>query len=331
LFIVIQRGRNHRVIGSISMNIRLGKPERRKTGTPTRRRAFLTLIGSLLTILAVGYFGISAVMADRLSQAMRIPLTHTPADFGLAYERVRFASAVDNIRLEGWYVDSPGSKVILLLHGKDGTRESGDAAMPLARAFAQNGYDVFMFDFRGHGESDGNRFSVGQLEVRDVAGALNYLKGRGITEVGTLGFSMGAATALNAAPDHPELRAIVADSSFADLNLILETELPKASGLPPIFNPGVLFMVHTLYGMDLPNNIPAHAVARLGSRPVLLIHGGSDDLVPVSHAYMLQKAGANDPNLQMWIVPNAGHTRAFEHTPEEYLRRVIAFFDQNMK
>ena len=84
------------------MNIRFGKPERRKTGTPTRRRAFLTLIGSLLTILAVGYFGISAVMADRLSQAMRIPLTRTPADFGLAYERVRFASAVDNMRLEGW-------------------------------------------------------------------------------------------------------------------------------------------------------------------------------------------------------------------------------------
>ncbi len=295
------------------------------------RRALVSAVAILVFLVVTVYVGISAVMADRLSRAERHPVTITPAVYGLAYERVEFTSAVDNIRLEGWYIDSPGSKVIMMLHGWNGNRSSGDTAMPMAEAFAQHGYDVFMFDFRGDGESGGDRFSLGELEVRDVAGALTYLRGRGINEVGTIGWSMGAATALNSAPDHPEMRAIVADSAFADANLLLETELPKRSGLPPIFSPGMLLMGRLLYGINYADNIPARAVTHLESRPVLLIHGTSDELVPVRHAYMLQKAGANDPNLQLWIVPNACHTCAFRQSPAEYSKRVLAFFDQNLR
>jgi pimeloyl-ACP methyl ester carboxylesterase len=305
-------------------------PRARRTAIPLRR-ALLAVAAILIVVIVAVYIGISAVMADRLSRAERHPVTITPDTSGLTYERVEFTSAVDNIPLEGWYIDSPGSKVIMMLHGWNGNRSNGNTAMPIARAFVQHGYNVFMFDFRGHGESGGDRFSLGQLEVRDVAGALTYLRGRGVSEVGTIGWSMGAATALNSAPDHPEMRAIVADSAFADANLLLETELPKRSGLPPIFSPGMLLMGRLLYGIDYADNIPARAVARLGSRPVLLIHGTSDELIPVSHAYMLQKAGANDPNLQLWIVPNACHTCAFHQNPEEYLRRVIPFFDQNLR
>ena len=61
---------------------------------------------------------------------------------------------------------------------------------------------------------------------------------------------------------------------------------------------------------------------------MLLIHGTADEDVPLSHAYMLQQAGANDPNLQLWIVPGAEHVRAFRHVPDEYLKRVLAFFKQ---
>lgn len=295
------------------------------------RRVVLVVTTIVVVIILAAYFGISTVMADRLSRPERHPVTDTPSVYGLTYERVEFTSAVDDIRLEGWYIDSPGSKVIMMLHGWNGNRSNRDTAMPMAEAFEQHGYDVLMFDFRGHGESGGDRFSLGQLEMRDVAGALTYLRGRGIDEVGTIGWSMGAITALNSAPDHPEMRAIVADSAFADANMILETNLPQRSGLPPIFNPGMLFMGRLLYGIDYANNIPARAVTRLGSRPVLLIHGTSDQLIPVSHAYMLLQAGANDPNLQLWIVPNACHTCAYRQNPEEYSKRVLAFFDENLR
>ena len=69
---------------------------------------------------------------------------------------------------------------------------------------------------------------------------------------------------------------------------------------------------------------------RLGSRPVLLIHGMNDTLIPVAHAYRLQQAGAANPHLQLWVAPAAEHVRAFRVYPDAYLQRVFAFFDQNL-
>lgn len=290
----------------------------------------LKLVGIVLTILLIAYFGISTIVADRLSRPERHPITKTCAEYGLKCESVRFNSAVDNIPLSGWYIDSPGTKVILMLHGRDGTRDSDDA-MEIAQALAKNNYDVLMFDFRAHGESGGERFSLGYLETRDVAGAMRYLRTRGVNEVGVIGLSMGAATALNSAPDEPEFRAIVSDSAFADEMLLLETELPKYSGLPAFFNPGIFLMARLLYGIDVASNKPERAIARLGNRPVLLIHGTFDADVPPINAYALQKAGADDPNLQLWIVPEAKHVGAYRKKPEEYLKRVIEFFDRNMR
>ena len=51
----------------------------------------------------------------------------------------------------------------------------------------------------------------------------------------------------------------------------------------------------------------------------------------MQHQDELQKAGAANPNLQVWIVPGAEHVRAFRLVPDEYLRRVIGFFDANLR
>jgi fermentation-respiration switch protein FrsA (DUF1100 family) len=287
-------------------------------------------IAGVLVVLI--YLGLCAYAADRLTTAVRTPLASTPADYGLTYESVQFPSAVDNIALKGWFMGSGAGKTIIMLHAKDGKRDDPTIGLPdIARALVQHGYSVLAFDFRGHGESGGTRVSLAALEPRDVSGALTYLKTRGITTAGAIGFSLGAATVLNSAAEHPEMRAVVSDSAFADVDELLDADLPKQAGVPNLFNPGIELMVWSMFGMDFGNDKPARSVARLGSRPVLLIHGTADDYVPLSQAYELQKAGASDPNLQLWLVPGAEHVRAFKQMPDEYLRRVIGFFDQNMQ
>src|SRR5207302_4468320 len=200
----------------------------------TRRRSavqgwqLLTLGAVLLVLGVLTYFAIGAYMADGLGHAQRAALTSTPADQGLPYERVAFLSAVDNIPLQGWFIGGGGHQTILMLHARDGRRDDPTVGLPdIARALVQDGYDVFAFDFRAHGESGGSHLGFGTLEVRDVAGALAYLRTRGIAEVGTIGFSMGAATTLNSAAEYPAMRAVVADSSFADLQLLLDTQVPR--------------------------------------------------------------------------------------------------------
>jgi pimeloyl-ACP methyl ester carboxylesterase len=297
------------------------------------RRILAVVAVVIAAILIAGYFGISAYAADKLSRPERFALTSKPSDYGLKYDDVVFTSTVDNIQLSGWYIDSAGDKVIIMMHGRNGRRDGGDA-LEIASKIAAHNYDVFMFDFRAHGASGGERYSMGQWEVRDVEGALNYLKARGVAAIGAHSTSMGGSPMLYAAVDHPEMKALVADSSFADLAPILEKELPKASGLPAFFNPGIFFMGKLMLGVDLSANKPADAVAKLGDRPLLIIQSSGDteaDTIPATHAIELQKAGASNPNLQVWLAPGEGHCAAYSHNKDEYMARVLGFYDTYLK
>jgi pimeloyl-ACP methyl ester carboxylesterase len=281
----------------------------------------------------LAYLGICGYVADKLSRPERFALTSKPSDLGLVYQDVVFTSTVDGLRLSGWYIDSPGDKVIMMMHGRNGRRDGGDA-LEIASRLAAHDYDVFMFDFRAHGASGGERYSMGQWEVRDVEGALNYLQARGVAAIGAHSTSMGGSPMLYAAVDHPEIEALAADSSFADLASVLDTELPKASGLPSVFNPGIFLMARLTLGIDLAANKPASAVARLGNRPLLVIHSIEDneeDTIPVSHAYALQAAGATNPNLQVWLAPGKGHCKAYANNKDEYMARLLGFFDANLR
>lgn len=292
--------------------------------------ALYLILGAMALCSAVPaalYFAIGGYMAYRLSHPPRQPLERTPALYGLAFENVTFRSEVDHIALRGWYIDTPGERVILMLHGLGGNR-AYETDMRIARALALHNYDVMMFDFRGHGESGDAPISVGEHEVRDVAGAIRYLKTRRVQKVGVLGMSLGAVTALNAAAEQPEMRALVLDSPFADASALLQVEMPKGSGLPAWFNPGILLMGKLLYNIHLDENKPVRSMARLGTRPVLYIHGSEDDTIPLTQAMMFKQAGAQNPNMEQWIVQGAGHTSTFTFNPAAYEARVLAFFDK---
>jgi hypothetical protein len=276
------------------------------------------------------YVGVSLLVADRISRPVRRPLHTTPAVYGLPYEDVAFTSAGDNVPLGGWYVDTPGDRTIMILHGAGSVRDNF-INMEVGRALAHQGFDIFLFDFRGHGGSGGDRTSLGEWEKRDIAGALAYLGSRGIDRVGVLGYSMGAAVALLAAPDLPQIEAIVADSAFSDLFSVVESERARM-GVPNLFNPGYVFASKSLFGVDILANEPKRAIMRLGDRPVLLIHGEEDALIPVEQAYELRDfaLAAGNRDVELWVVPLANHVGALGGDPEEYVGRVAAFFDSHL-
>lgn len=296
--------------------------------TNNRKRKLLKFGITLATLLLIVYFAISSYAAYRITHPIRRPVHTTPEPYGMAYENVTFQSVPDGITLNGWFIDSPGTRTLLVLHGA-GSVMDNFINMEVGRILYQHNFDLLMFDFRAHGNSGGEISTIGDWEARDIAGALAYLKGRGITEVGAIGWSMGAATLLNAAPAHPEIKALVADSSFANLMDIVGLQR-AAVGAPDFFDPGIALMSRLIYGVDLTANQPVRSITQLAERPVLLVHGSNDPLIPATQSQRLAQAGATDPNLELWIVPGIGHVSAFSMDEQKYTEKVIHFFDANL-
>jgi pimeloyl-ACP methyl ester carboxylesterase len=280
---------------------------------------------ALPLVLAAVYIAVSAYAAERISRPVRYPLTDPPGNYGLDFEDATFTSSVDKIPLRGWYIGVPGDRAIVMAHGRNGIRDGGGAT-EIASLLVKHGCSVLMFDFRAHGTSGGKRYGMGVWETRDIEGALDFLRRRGAKRIGVYATSMGASTALLAAPDHPEIVAILADSPFANLPDLLQEQLPQATGLPGYFSPGILLLGRVLYGLDFSNDRPEKAVALLRDRPVLHIHSRVDEVIPVGHAYRIRKAGASNPNFTSWIAPVKGHCRAYAECKQEYTERMLDFF-----
>jgi len=292
-------------------------------------------IALLFVVLLVAvYFGISARMASILTQTERVPLTTTPESKGLAYENISFPSDLDSLELKGWFIPSTSNRVIIFVHGKSCHRADPRIGMlEVAAALASNGYNILMFDLRSHGESEGKRFSLCYYEQRDLKGAVKYAVTRGFTpnQIGVIGWSMGAATTMVTAATTPEIRAIVIDSGYADLVGILDVRVPKESGLPPIFTFGILAMTRLMYGIDISSIRPIESVARMGDRHIFVIHAEADTLVPVEHAKRIFAVKANQPGNEIWLLPGVDHVDAYQFAPDEYIRRVVAFFDRELE
>lgn len=269
--------------------------------------------------------GLGFLLARWFLRPARYPVRETPARYGLQYESLWLTSA-DGTRLAAWFVPRPGARAaVVLCHGYPANRSDVlDLIPPLHRA----GFHVLAFDFRAMGESEGRICTLGREEPEDVRAAVAYLRAHPDVDperVGVLGISMGAACALMAAARDPGIRAVVADSAFARLDEMVEERfrfLPLPLRRPLVFS--TTWWGERLAGFSAAQVSPEVEVAHIALRPVLFIHGACDTLIPVAHARRLH-AAAGAPKA-LWIVPEAGHVRAWANRPAEYEVRIVTFF-----
>jgi fermentation-respiration switch protein FrsA (DUF1100 family) len=290
-------------------------------------KKWLKIILSLIVFLAVVFVGVSAYLGYSMTRVARVPVTGSPADYGLTYEDVSFPSLYKGLTLHGWFLPAPDStRAIIFVHGNgDNRNPQGQGMLDIAASLVGDGFSVLMFDLHGFGESEGNTVSGGYFEKDDLKGAVAYVRQRGCARIGVLGFSLGAVTALLAAGEDKDIDAVVSYSAYADLNDIMEPEFAKRTKAPKIFLHPILFMIKIMYGVDFTAIRPVEAVPKIAPRPIFFIHGETDDMIPVSHAERLYQAAAN-PADELWVVPG-GHTSAYHDQPDEFIERVTAFFD----
>lgn len=285
--------------------------------------------GAAAALAAGAYVAIGLYGADQITRRPRRALEHEPGAIGAVWEDVAFISR-DGLTLRGWWFPAPGaSRALVLVHGY-GMHRIDDTwgSDAIARHFLARGCSVLLFDLRGHGASEHGRLSFGVDERADLLGALDFVADRGVPRAGTavIGVSYGAATALLAAPQMPEIAGIVADSAFADAWPVIAGKMWQVAPLLMRLRPApVIRAVSRLrYRVNLLHARPVDALARLHGVPVLLIHGTADSYIPPHHAARLHAAL---PGAELWLVPGAEHAQTFIADPAAWLARVEAFLE----
>lgn len=299
-----------------------------------RRAAMVLALAAVLSIAALAaWLGVGWLAAGRLTMPERRfdPALH-PSAFGAVGTRDVTLTTRDGVAIAAWHLPVPGADAaVVLVHGHEASRtwEFAQRFPELAATLQANGYHVVMIDLRGHGASGGERFSFGHLERLDVIAAVDLLLAEGVPpgQIGVLGVSMGAATAIGAAADDARIGALWADSGYADIRPILALRWPSASGLPMVFLHATRLAHRLRFGFDLGGVRPEVEIARVAPRPIQLVHGTADTTVPYEHAERL--AGAAPAGL--WTVPGGTHARAYPDDPLGYASRVLDFFDAALR
>jgi pimeloyl-ACP methyl ester carboxylesterase len=263
------------------------------------------------------------------------------------YQRLLLFRTSDGTLLCGefWAQVHP-APTIVMCHGYRISRLHLRAAAALGYSW---GYNVFFFDFRGHGDSDSVMTSGGNAEVRDLEAAIVVASRQPETlphKIILHGFSMGAAVAL-LTPPRREVMAIIADSPFARSDDILRrlvhfqlVQLFKKRKflsrflrpLLPLFSWIVIVACQVDFRLRFGFNFvarpetsfkrwkaQANKIMEQHSIPILLIHGVNDTLIPIEHAQQIAaSAMLHHIPLETYFVEGADHCGAYGIDPQHY-------------
>ena len=320
-------------------------------------------LGVVVALGVAAYAGVSYYGYDRLTATTprcndRFP-DYTPASFGTegiskdftaggfdttpyampGYQEVSFPSRdprQPRLTIRAWWVpaEQADAPAIIVVHGIRSCRHDPVVLLP-AGMLARNGFSVLMMDMRDEGDSDieDGRSAWGSEEYLDVLGASDWLQsaqGLQSSQIGLLGESLGAATSIVAMGEEPAIAATWADSGFAGVEVVFDERI-AGEGFPAWLRPGVIAWAKIIANDDLTARSPIDEVAKVGARPLAIVHGLADRDLKVHHAKDLAAAHATFVSgFKPWLVPGAPHLQAAFAAPSEYERRLVEFFRANL-
>ena len=234
----------------------------------------------------------------------------TPAHYDLKYDDVYFKSK-DDTPLHAWHIypKVPSKGLLFVAHGN---------AQNLSSHFVswvwliEEGYEIFIFDYREYGRSEGKSTIEGSID--DTKAALSHLEGFYKEEYVAVGQSLGGTMLLNALSDrdNAKIRSVVIDSTFSGFSDIASKKM-KGAWLTWPFQWIPRVILSDAYD----------AKDRVGkiNKPLLFIHGSLDNVISVNESWTLFEL-SRVPR-ELWIVKGAEHTQGLD---KQSVRKDFLFF-----
>jgi uncharacterized protein len=278
-----------------------------------------------LALILVLWLAASFVGERVTLHPVRRDIGPTPLQRGMAYSDVSFKTA-DGLTLRGWWIPGTRRATIVMIHGlSNNRREPLDKAGYLHEA----GYNLLVFDLRGHGRSDGDGSTMGYRETEDVSAAVTKARQLDAGRIALFGYSLGAAIAVEEAAVDPNVSTVIEDSGFTSVGDVFLARFTEVTHLPdlPWAAPLVAFGELDV-GISLWKVAPVDMAARL-HKPLLAIVGGADTIVPPAEGRAIF-AAAPGPK-QLLEVPAAGHVQAYDTANRLYEGTVLTFLAANLR
>ena len=228
-------------------------------------------------------------------------LRRTPASAGLPYEDLDFVAA-DGVALHGWFVPAQApsrasGRALLLSHGNAGN--ISDRIEWLRMLHRGLDAHVLIYDYRGFGRSEGDPDEEGLY--LDAEAALAALHARPEVDpakivIGgrSLGGGVTAELALRAIAAGRPPGGVVLESTFTSIGVMVAVVFPVPSALG--------HLVRTRFD----NLAKAPRIAAAGV-PIVVVHGGADELIPVEMGVRLARAAG----VEAVIIERGGHNDAW--------------------
>jgi len=230
----------------------------------------------------------------------------TPENAGIPYENISLATE-DNLRLQAWFIPVKDAGMqssvptILYCHGQRGNIGSVTGLLDI---FNRSNYNVFTFDYRGYGNSEGKCNEQGLY--RDAMAAFRYLRSRPDIDVDKIiiyGHSLGGTIAIDlAAKVDKEILALVTEGTPGSTVAVAKKRYP-------------LLPVKLLMTQEF----DALSKIRAVTAPKLIIHSTEDEVIPFRQGELLYEE-ASEP--KEFMATTGGHDEAFPGHAEEYMEKL---------
>ncbi len=280
----------------------------------------------VLLLCALG-FGLASfsmqIRRQTLEQAREWQQAHYDLSFYDRLEKTDYTlKSYDGYVLHVQYLKNPAGtdRCVILSHGYTDNRYG---ALKYAGIYLRLGFDVIIYDLRGHGENEKTFCTYSIREGHDLMMLIEDCHKRfpNVKILGIHGESLGAASTVACLKYRPRIQFAVADCGFSAILPILKAGL-RQMHLPSFLVHWASLFAKLRYGYFFKDMNPMNGLSE-NTVPVLFLHGAEDTFIPPVHSKTM--ARTTHGISQLHLIPGAGHAESVLKEPAMYEQYVQEF------
>ena len=283
----------------------------------------------LVLLIILGFYLANFSMTGKrqtLEEARRWQEEHYDLSWYDQLEKTDYpVTSYDGYILHAQLIKNPGDtgRYVIISHGYTDNRFG---ALKYASLYLEQGFNVIVYDLRGHGLNEPTFCTYSVREEKDLLAMIQDSRKRygNPSLLGIHGESLGAATSVAVLKEKPPIDFVVADCGFCDIVPVLKVGL-KGMHLPAFLVNIASVCAKIRFGYSFSEMRPIDSL-KDNMIPILFIHGEKDNFILPEHSEKMKKATKG--YAEVHLIPEAGHALSVLTDPKSYHSYVSGFLEK---